>query len=384
MKTETYKNNLIKLCWFLGLGLVIYLFFDFALPLLLPFLVAFLFAVMLKKPAEYLSKKLRLPRRMVSTLLVTLLFVFLAFLILLCGSKLVDFAGTAVARYNGRIVPAVKDITAVLTAFLEKLDPTLVTMLQKFSTDLISTLGAKVASLSTALLSGIVTDVPSLLLKVLFCIIATYFIALDYGVLRRGIQRRMEPALYTKISTAFSYFCKTIGTYLRSYGLIFLITFAELSLGLFLVGIDNCLLIALLIALFDILPVVGSGMVMLPWALITLIRGDIPTGIGLLIVYLVVVIARQFQEPAIVGERVGLHPLVTLIAMFIGYRLFGGLGLWGIPILCALLQALDQDGFIRLFPYQELPEEPEEEKRKAKAPKENFFTKKRKKNSPKG
>ena len=146
--------------------------------------------------------------------------------------------------------------------------------------------------------------------------------------------------------------------------MIFLITFGELAAGLFLVGIDHCLLIALLIALFDILPVVGSGMIMLPWALITLIRGNTPTGIGLLAVYLVVVIARQFQEPAIVGEQVGLHPLVTLMAMFIGYRLFGGLGLWGVPITCAMLQSLEKDGIIHIFPTRELPEEPEEKPRR--------------------
>lgn len=364
MKTETYRDRLIKLGWFLGVGLVFYLFFAYALPLLLPFVAAFLFAVMLKSPAEWIAKHLHLPRRMVSTVLVTGLYILLALLVLLCGSKVVDFAGSAVARYNGRIVPAVQDITAALGAFVEKLDPSLVSILEELSSNLIGSLGAKVASLSTSLLSGVVTNLPSLLLKVLFAIIATYFMALDYGVLRRGIQRRMEPALYGKVSTGFSYFCKTIGTYLRSYGLIFLVTFGELALGLLVVGIDNSFLIALLIALFDILPVVGSGMIMLPWALITLIRGYTARGIGLMIVYLVVVIARQFQEPAIVGDRVGLHPLVTLMAMFIGYQLFGGLGLWGVPILCALLQALDRDGVIRLFPYQDVPEELAEEKPK--------------------
>lgn len=361
-----YKDKLVGLGWFLGLGLVFYLFFAYALPLLLPFVVAFLLAVMLKTPAQWVSARLHLPRRMVSTVLVTALYILLILLVLLCGSKVVDFAGTAVARYNGRIVPAVRDITAALRSFLEKMDPSLVTVLESLSTNLIGSLGEKVAALSTSLLSGMVSDLPSLLLKVLFAIIATYFIALDYPILRRGVQRRMEPEAYEKLSTGFAYFCKTIGTYLRSYGLIFLITLGELALGLFLVGIDNALLIALLIALFDILPVVGSGMVMLPWALITLLRGNLPTGIGLMLVYLVVVIARQFQEPAIVGDRVGLHPLVTLMAMFTGYRLFGGLGLWGVPILCALLQALDRDGVIRLFPYQELPEEPVEEKREGR------------------
>lgn len=364
MKIDAYRDKLIRIGYFLGIGLLFYFFFAYALPLLLPFLLAFLFAVLLKAPADWLAQRLRLPNRLVRTVLVTLFFVLLAVLCLFCGSQLISFARTAVARYNGRIVPALQDITTALSRFFEQMDPQLVSLLQDFSSNLVNTLGEKVAQWSTALVSGAMTGLPSMLLEVLFMVIATYFISLDFGILRRGIQRRMEQKRFDTLSTGFSYFCRTIGKYLRSYSLIFLITFGELAAGLFLVGINHCLLIALLIALFDILPVVGSGMIMLPWALITLIRGNTPTGIGLLAVYLVVVIARQFQEPAIVGEQVGLHPLVTLMAMFIGYRLFGGLGLWGVPITCAMLQSLEKDGIIHIFPTRELPEEPAEKPRR--------------------
>ena len=357
MKIDAYRDKLIRIGYFLGIGLLFYFFFAYALPLLLPFLLAFLFAVLLKAPADWLAQRLRLPNRLVRTVLVTLFFVLLAVLCLFCGSQLISFARTAV-------VPALQDITAALSRFFEQMDPQLVSLLQDFSSNLVNTLGEKVAQWSTALVSGAMTGLPSMLLEVLFMVIATYFISLDFGILRRGIQRRMEQKRFDTLSTGFSYFCRTIGKYLRSYSLIFLITFGELAAGLFLVGVDHCLLIALLIALFDILPVVGSGMIMLPWALITLIRGNTPTGIGLLAVYLVVVIARQFQEPAIVGEQVGLHPLVTLMAMFIGYRLFGGLGLWGVPITCAMLQSLEKDGIIHIFPTRELPEEPEEKPRR--------------------
>ena len=357
MKIDAYRDKLIRIGYFLGIGLLFYFFFAYALPLLLPFLLAFLFAVLLKAPADWLAQRLRLPNRLVRTVLVTLFFVLLAVLCLFCGSQLISFARTAV-------VPALQDITAALSRFFEQMDPQLVSLLQDFSSNLVNTLGEKVAQWSTALVSGAMTGLPSMLLEVLFMVIATYFISLDFGILRRGIQRRMEQKRFDTLSTGFSYFCRTIGKYLRSYSLIFLITFGELAAGLFLVGVDHCLLIALLIALFDILPVVGSGMIMLPWALITLIRGNTPTGIGLLAVYLVVVIARQFQEPAIVGEQVGLRPLVTLMAMFIGYRLFGGLGLWGVPITCAMLQSLEKDGIIHIFPTRELPEEPEEKPRR--------------------
>ena len=117
MKIDAYRDKLIRIGYFLGIGLLFYFFFAYALPLLLPFLLAFLFAVLLKAPADWLAQRLRLPNRLVRTVLVTLFFVLLAVLCLFCGSQLISFARTAVARYNGRIVPALQDITAALSRF---------------------------------------------------------------------------------------------------------------------------------------------------------------------------------------------------------------------------------------------------------------------------
>ena len=131
----------------------------------------------------------------------------------------------------------------------------------------------------------------------------------------------------------------------------------------------NFALIALGIAVFDILPILGSSMIMLPWSIITLLRGNYQQGIILFIVYLVVVIVRQFIEPKIVGERVGLHPLVTLIAMYVGLKLFGGAAMLLLPITCAVLQQLELAGVTHLFPVRREPTDPPEPPR----PKREFL-----------
>ena len=107
---------------------------------------------------------------------------------------------------------------------------------------------------------------------------------------------------------------------------------------------------ALLVSVFDILPILGSSMITLPWSIFLLITGDYRRGIVMFIVYLVVVIIRQFIEPKIVGEHVGLHPLITLMAMYVGTRLFGGVGLFGFPLVCAVIVQLQNAGFLNLFP----------------------------------
>ena len=138
---------------------------------------------------------------------------------------------------------------------------------------------------------------------------------------------------------------KVAGKYLRSYALILLITFGELSLGLVLLGVDNAVLIAFCIALFDILPVAGTGGIMIPWAIFSLIGGDWGFAVGLVVIWAVITIVRNIIEPKIVGRQVGLHPLLALIAMFVGTKLFGLVGLFLLPLTLAIVLPLLRERF---------------------------------------
>ena len=144
-------------------------------------------------------------------------------------------------------------------------------------------------------------------------------------------------------------FLEMVLQFLKSYFIIFCITTAEISLGLFLIGVEKPVLIALIIAVLDAFPIVGSGLVLLPWATVMLISGSYGRGLGLLAVYTFVAVFRQIIEPRIVGKHVGLRPLVTLICMYAGTRLFGGMGLFALPIMAAIIADLNSNGVIHLF-----------------------------------
>ena len=122
-----------------------------------------------------------------------------------------------------------------------------------------------------------------------------------------------------------------------------LITFGELTLGLLIIGVRRPLLIAALIAIFDVFPVVGAGTILMPWSIISLIQGKGLQALGLAILYVVILVVRQFLEPKVVGKQVGLPPLVTLLCMFAGTSLFGVWGLFGLPIGAAILVNLNND-----------------------------------------
>lgn len=345
------------------LGLV-FLGFKYVLPLLMPFLLAYLFSLLLHKPTDYLSKRLKIGRRLVAAVLVTLFYLLLAVLALLVGSELFTFARDAVSRFNTVIIPSVEALTEWASRWTRRLDPNVISVLEGMENSLLLSLRSKVAEISTRVVTGIMSGVPSGFLNVLFMVIATYFISLDFGLLRWAVARRIKAETYEKIIAGAAYLNTTLGRLARSYLLIMCITFVEQAIGLTILGVDYSILIAMAIAVFDIFPVVGSGTIMLPWAVSSLVTGDMKRGVGLLVMYVIITIVRQSIEPRIVGDHVGLHPLLTLMCMFVGFRVFGGVGMLGLPILVAVLNGLENDGVITLFPKRELPLPEDAQKRK--------------------
>ena len=131
---------------------------------------------------------------------------------------------------------------------------------------------------------------------------------------------------------------------IKGYVIIMFITFVELSIGLLLLKINNAILIALLIAILDLLPVLGTGTVLIPWGIINLILGNYFIGFALIILYVAILVIRNVIEPKIISKQVGLHPLITLLCIFIGLKLFGVLGMLILPVITIMLFDLYKDG----------------------------------------
>ena len=116
--------------------------------------------------------------------------------------------------------------------------------------------------------------------------------------------------------------------------------------GFWIIGIEDAAFIAIIIAILDVLPVVGSGAVLIPWGAIALLLGDHRIGVGVLILYAVIIVVRQIVEPKIVGSQIGLHPLLTIASLYIGLRLMGGLGLIMGPLYVLMCKKLAEEGLI--------------------------------------
>ncbi len=356
MEYEKRKKFIINCVYGGSILFFVYIILQYGLPLLSPFLFAFIIAYLLRKPAKFLSDKLKIPYKPLAFLMVLLFYCIIGLLIFLLGLRLFSF-----------IVDLISDLPFIYTTYIEpflywgfneiektvaRMDPALIASLNDFSTQFTQSLGELISNVSmkaVSAISGYASSIPGLFIKLLLMIISTFFIIGDYDKLVGFMLRQFSGGSKKLIIHIKEYIVDTLFVCIRSYGLIMSITFVELSIGFLVIGIPNAMLIAFCIALFDILPILGTGGIMLPWTVIAALQGNYTLAISLLIVYLVVTIIRNIIEPKIVGSQIGLHPIVTLISMFVGANFFGVLGLFGFPITLSLLHHLNDAGTIKLF-----------------------------------
>ena len=356
MSTEKKKKFIIDVTY-LALILVLgYLLLQYALPLLLPFVLAFLIAYVLRRPIRFLSRVLHAPKGLVAVLLVVLTYGTIGLLLALAGIRITATITSLVQQipslYSAYILPELTDFFAWLEELLAKLDPSLMSALQELQSQLLNMLWQLVSSLSVVLVGGvsIATSLPGFLIRLLLMVISTFFIAVDYQKIVRFCLGCLQGSTRNLVLQVKAYVVGTLFVCIRSYALIMSITFVELSVGLTLIGVNRAILVALLIAIFDILPVLGTGGIMIPWVILSALGGDLPHAFALLVLYVIITVIRNIIEPRIVGAQIGLHPVLTLMSMFVGNHLFGIVGLFGLPILLSLLRYLNDNGTISLFP----------------------------------
>ena len=151
----------------------------------------------------------------------------------------------------------------------------------------------------------------------------------------------------------------TIVKYLVSYIILLFITFAELIVVFLVAGVSNPIVVAFIVACFDFLPIVGTGTVIWPWVIIDVLAGNYQRAIILAIGYFVITIVRKILEPRIVGQKVGLGPVMTLMTMYLGLRFFGLIGMLLIPVIFVVIIDMQKNDIIHLYKSDPAEEEPE-------------------------
>ncbi len=356
MNTEGKRKFIINVIFIAIVLLIAYILFKYAINFLMPFLIAYMVAVLLHPVALFFEKKLKFKSKFAVIFTVVVFYCTVGVLIFAVGAGFFDYVRTQFAKLPGFYTNTVQPLLSMALdgaiVFPEGFDPTLASAIESVFENLFSYVGSLVSTLSGAivsLISNLASSLPTFIIAVVFCLVSTFYFTLDYDSVHVFLKRQLNEEHYEKVEAVKSAVRDILGGYLKSYAIILGITFVELSIAMLIMRVDNFLMVALMIAIFDILPVVGTGTVLIPWTVIELVRGNYGMMIGLIVTYVVIFIVRQVIEPKIVGDRVGLHPLVTIISMFVGTVLFGVIGLFGIPITMAIIVDLKKKGIIEFF-----------------------------------
>ena len=364
--TVKRKRFLINFAFFALLFALSVVLVRYALPALFPFFIAFIVTLILLPVVRFAHDKLKLNKRTVSVVLVILFYgtigVLAIWLLVELLSLMVDKIKDLPSFYHDQIRPFLGALFDEIQRMLNNLDPDIAIDFDSTANTILSSLGSTIMSVSgefVGSLTGLAVSVATFLLNFVIMVVATIFLLVDYEAIRKFVRHQLSDKTNELVHNIGTHLGGVLKKYILSYSLIMLITFGEIFAGLSIIGIKYSALIAVLIAVFDILPVVGSGLILVPWAIISLIIGNIGLGIGLFILWAVVCVVRQIIEPKIVGSNVGMHPFLTLFAMLAGNFIYGGIGILLLPIVLALCQSLNSAGVVKI--YKNVEQEVEED-----------------------
>lgn len=364
---EPYKKIAVVLFYIAVICLAFYLFFKYLFGLIMPFLIAYLLAAALQPVVRFISKHAKVPKKLSVLVLVIVVTTLLGMICYFAIDRIYTELTVLSQNVKG-FIDRVRSDEQYAKDLIEKISNAIpfVDMRQRLNDiwqNLDSSLESALLSVADKLsgsvlpiLGSLIAFVPNALLAIVIVILSTYYFAVDFQKINRFIIAQLPEKAAKNLKLFREEFIDTILKFLRAYGLITLITFLELFVAFTVLGIKYAFLIALVIAVIDILPVLGTGTVLIPWSIFLLLIGDYYTGIALIIVYIVIAVIRQIIEPKIVGKYIGLYPLLTLVAMYTGLRVMGVLGLITFPLIIIIVKKLNDDGKLHLF------KNPDEEK----------------------
>ncbi len=335
MSTQKKQAFLVNLVYWAVIIGAAFLGVKYLLPVSVPFLLGILVAWIV----VWFTQKIHCTHRIIRLTLALLLYGIVGVAIVRLSIRGLD-ALTGLAQwlpnfYEQQLYPFVTQVYEWIMMSFHSLDPSILSALQMLLESGMSSLKALLSQFLSVVLnmvSGLATGVPNFVLSLLAMIFSTVFVVCDYDNIMAFASKHIPFKIKKVLVSLRSYLTDTLFVVIRSYALIMLLTFTELSILFSVFGIAYPFLKAALIAVFDIMPILGTGGIMIPWAIVELVLGNYSMGLELFLIYAIVTVIRNYVEPKIVGTQLGLHPIVTLVAMFIGLRIFGFWGLFGLPV----------------------------------------------------
>lgn len=338
-KFITYLKIIINFIIYIAIVLLLLLVLPKALSFFFPFVIGWLIAMIANPMVKFLEKRVKLLRKHSSAIII----IFVIALIVGAGALVI----TAIIREAKGLISdwpeiekSVIDRLSSISIYLNKLTASLPASIKSSIDKAIAGLGDSLSTYLKNLPMPTMSDAGNFMnnladafLAIIVALLSAYFFAACREELIAGLQKNVPESVVNYWRLVYGNFIKAFGGYFKAQFKIMLILLVIMFAGFEILKIDYSFLIALGIALLDVLPVFGTGAVLWPWALIDMFTGNYVRAVGFVVIYLICQVVKQVLQPKMVGDSIGMHPLLTLLAMFIGYRLYGVLGMiFSVPI----------------------------------------------------
>lgn len=320
-----------------------------------PFLFALLTARMTDPVAKTLMSRFGLKRGLAASISSILILSALGLLVVLAFNGIASYAGSFINNLPellnqiGDFFNRIQDfIRATVSLAPEETRKMTESILESFS----STFGeipAKVSAWALRFASSIASVIPKFIMFFVTYAISVFFISGSYPEVNRFIMRQIPPRWHKRVMIIKEDFLSAMVKWFKAQFMLMGITFVVLSASFTVLKIPYGLIVAAVVAIIDALPVFGTGTILIPWAVLSLIGGETSLSIGLAVTYGMVSLIRSIVEPRIVGGQLGISPVATLMAMYIGYCTVGVLGMIFFPFALMMIKQLNDKGYVKLW-----------------------------------
>ncbi len=321
-----------------------------------PFIIAMIIAFLMNPLVTFFEKKAHLPRGLavfVSLLLIFLIFAGLITLLvteIISGTNylagvipehietIVDYIETLIAT---KIIPLYNQTTAMFNTLDQDQQDTILKNIQNIG----ESITTGVSGFIQAFLKNIPAIIgwfPTTVTALLFTLLGTFFISKDYDRFGRMTGNVLPNKLFSGAKRLFRDLKRALFGFIRAQFTLVSLTTVTILIGFLILGVKYSITIALICGLVDIIPYLGTGTIFIPWIIFEFISGNTSLAIGLSVLYIIVVVQRQLIEPKVLSSSIGLDPLATLIALFIGFKLIGFLGLIAGPVALVIFNTLQR------------------------------------------
>ncbi|WLR44166.1 sporulation integral membrane protein YtvI [Bacillus carboniphilus] len=326
----------------------------FSAKLTYPFIIAWVLAIFMNPLVNLLENKTKMNRGWSVFSSIIIVFTIIAGLLTLLVAEIVN--GTA---YLSRVVPKnieqlsiylenyfvetilplYNEVTSIFNNLNNGQQETILSNIKGIGTELTTTVGNFV----TTFLNNIPTIfswLPNTATAIVFSFLATFFISKDWYKLKKMMVNIIPRKAISSGKSVFDELKKALAGFIKAQLTLISMTAVIVMIGLLVLQVPYAITIALLIGFVDLLPYLGTGLVFVPWIIFLIFSGNIPLAIGMSILYVIVMLQRQFMEPKVLSSNIGLDPLATLIALFVGFKLVGFLGLIVGPVTLVIINTL--------------------------------------------